>query len=134
MDLEDAGSRARFLIRDRDGKFPGLFDAVLKDAGIETVLSGVQMPRMNAIMERWVQTCRRELLDRTLIWNQAHLLHALREYERHYNAHRPHRGIANARPLRPLPQPITDQASITHLHIRRRDRPGGLLNEYEHAA
>jgi len=46
MDLEDAGSQARFLIRDRDGKFAGLFDAVLTDAGIEieTVLSGVQMP------------------------------------------------------------------------------------------
>jgi hypothetical protein len=38
MDLEDAGSRARFLIRDHDGKFPGLFDDVLKDAGIEVVL------------------------------------------------------------------------------------------------
>jgi putative transposase len=46
MDLEDAGSRARFLIRDRDGKFPALFDAVLKDAGIAVVLSGIQMPRM----------------------------------------------------------------------------------------
>jgi putative transposase len=56
MDLEDTGSRARFSIRDRDGKFPGLFDAVLRDAGIEVVLSGVQMPIMNAIMERWVQT------------------------------------------------------------------------------
>ena len=64
MDLEDAGCRARFLIRDRDGKFPELFDAILADAGIEVVLSGVQMPRMNSIMERWVQTCRRELLDR----------------------------------------------------------------------
>ena len=51
MDLDDAGSRARFLIRDRDGKFSGLFDDVLKDAGIEIVLSGVQMPRMNAFME-----------------------------------------------------------------------------------
>jgi putative transposase len=81
MDLEDAGSRARFLIRDRDGKFPGLFDAILAEAGVEVMLSGIQMPRMNAIMERWVQTCRRELLDRTLIWNQAHLLHALREFE-----------------------------------------------------
>ena len=81
MDLEEPGSRARFMIRDRDGKFPGLFDAVLADAGIGTVLSGIQMPRMNAIMERWMQTCRRELLDRTLIWNQAHLLHALREFE-----------------------------------------------------
>ena len=56
MNLEDAGSRARFMIRDRDGKFPCLFDAILADAGIETVLSGVQMPRMNAIMERWVQS------------------------------------------------------------------------------
>jgi hypothetical protein len=78
--LKDAGCRARFLIRDRDGKFPGLFDAVLKDAGIEVVLSGVQMPRMNSIMERWVQTCRRELLDCTLLWNQRHLLYALREF------------------------------------------------------
>ena len=81
MDLEDAGCRARYLIRDRDGKFPALFDAVLADAGIKVVLSGVRMPRMNSIMERWVQTCRRELLDRTLIWNQRHLLHALREFE-----------------------------------------------------
>ena len=47
-----------FLIRDRDGKFPGPFDTVLNDAGMETVLSGVQMPRMNSIMERWMQTCR----------------------------------------------------------------------------
>src|SRR5207342_2397449 len=117
MDLEDAGSRARFLIRDRDGKFPGLFDAILADAGIETVLSGVQMPRMNAIMERWVQTCRRELLDRTLIWNQAHLLHALREFEQFYNSHRPHQGIANARPLRALPSPIPGLDATTRLHV-----------------
>jgi transposase InsO family protein len=47
----------------RDGRFPGLFDAVLADAGIEVVLSGVRMPRMNAVRERWVRTCRRELLD-----------------------------------------------------------------------
>ena len=46
MDLEDTGSRARFLIRDRDCKFPSLFDTVLKDAGIDVVLSGVRMPRM----------------------------------------------------------------------------------------
>ncbi len=83
MDLEDADSGARFLIRDRDGEFPALFNEVLKDAGIEIVLSGVQMPRMNSIMERWVLTCRRELLDRTLIWNQAHLLHALRAVLQH---------------------------------------------------
>ena len=134
MDLEDTGCRARFLIRDRDGKFPAAFDSVLADAGVDIVLSGVQVPRMNAIMERWVQTCRRELLDRTLIWNQRHLLHALREFERFYNTHRPHQGIGNARPLRPLHQPITNPEQLNRLDIRRRDRLGGILHEYEHAA
>ncbi|MFE6498267.1 integrase core domain-containing protein, partial [Streptomyces sp. NPDC057747] len=92
------------------------------------------MPRMNSITERWVQSCRRELLDRTLIWNQRHLLHALRDFEDFYNAHRPHQGIANARPLHPLPAPITDPEQITHLEIRRRQRLGGIFNEYQHAA
>jgi putative transposase len=55
MDLEDAHCGARFLIRDRDGKFPQLFDAILADAGIQVVLSGVQMPRMNSIAERWIR-------------------------------------------------------------------------------
>jgi putative transposase len=86
-----------------------MFDAVLADAGIEIVRRGVRVPRMNSIMERWVRTCRRELLDRMLIWNKRHLLHALREYELFYNAHRPHQGITNARPLAPLPEPITDR-------------------------
>jgi putative transposase len=134
MDLEDAGCRARFLIRDRDGKFPHLFDVVLADAGIEVVLSGIQIPRMNSVMERWVQTCRHELLDRILIWNQRHLLRTLREYERFYNNHRPHQGIANARPLQSLPSPITSQDQLTHLNIRRHPRLGGILNEYHHAA
>jgi len=134
MDLEDSGCRAKCLIRDRDGKYPKLFDAILADAGIRVVLTGVQMPRMNAIMERWVQTCRRELLDRTLIWNQRHLIHALREFERFYNDHRPHRGLANARPLRLLPTPITHVGDTTRLHIRRRERLGGILHEYEGAA
>jgi putative transposase len=134
MDLEDADTRARYLIRDRDGKFPALFDALLADLGVSVVLSGVRMPRMNAVMERWVQTCRRELLDRTLIWDQRHLLRALREFESFYNEHRPHQGIANARPLHSLPAPITDSSELTHLHIHRRDRLGGVLREYEHAA
>ena len=134
MDLEDADCRARYLIRDRDGKFPDLFDAVLADAGIETVLSGVRMPRMNSIMERRVQTCRRELLDRTLIWNQPHLLCALREFEQFYNGHRPHQGIANARPLQPLPVPLAAPGQLASLDIRRRDRLGGVLHQYQHAA
>ncbi|MCC8249708.1 integrase core domain-containing protein [Saccharothrix luteola] len=134
MDLEDEGRHVRFLIRDRDGKFPAQFDTVLADCGVQVVLSGVRTPRMNAIMERWIRTCRRELLDHTLIWNQPHLLHALRQYEKFYNTHRPHQGIANARPLRTLPPTVTNQAALTQLDIRRRQRLGGILNEYRHAS
>jgi hypothetical protein len=89
---------------------------------------------MNSIMERWVRSCRRELLDRTLIWNQRHLLHALREYEAFYNQHRPHQGIADARPLAALPEPITNSDRLARLTIRRRDRLGGIIHEYEHVA
>ena len=88
---------------------------------------------MNSVMERWVQTCRREPLDRTLIWNQSHLPHALREFEQFYNEHRPHQGIANARPLQPLPAPLAAR-QITRLHIQRHDQLGGVIHEYLHAA
>jgi hypothetical protein len=54
--------------------------------------------------------------------------------ERRNNTHRPHRGIANARPLRPLPDQSLTPATTTQLRIRRHDRVGGLLHEYEHAA
>lgn len=69
-----------------------------------------------------------------LIWNQRHLLHALHELEIFYNEQRPHQGIANARPLAPLPDPITDLDRITDLNIHRRDRLGGVLHEYKNAA
>ncbi|NUV62544.1 transposase family protein [Streptomyces sp. CAI-85] len=134
MDLEDTASRARFLIRDRDSKFTPAFDAVLTDAGIRVVTSGIRMPRMNSIMERWIQTCRRELLDRTLIWDQRHLLHTLREFESFYNGHRPHRALNQAAPLRPLPEPLTEPGEIGNLQVRRRERLGGTLHEYECAA
>jgi putative transposase len=88
MDLQDAGATAKYLIRDRDTKFTQAFDAVLTGEGIEIVTCAVRAPRMNSIMARWIQTCRHELLDRTLIRNHAHLLHALREFEAFYNRHR----------------------------------------------
>ena len=134
VDLEDAGSRARFLIRDRDTKFTAGFDALFADAGLEVVKTGIRLPRMNSLMERWIQTCRRELLDRTLIWNQHHLLHVLVEFETFYDEHRPHRALGQAAPLRPLPEVIDIPARRRRLGIRRRDRRGGTLREYGHAA
>ena len=126
MDLGEQAHRARFMIRDRGSNFTVAFDAVLADAGIRTVLCNIQTPRMNAIAERWIGGCRRELLDRTLIWNQAHLRQILRQYETHHNQHRPHRSLHGAAPLKPLPEPV----DLDLYRIRRQAQVGGLINEY----
>ena len=126
MDLGEQAHRVKFMIRDRGSNFTAAFDAVLADAGIRTVLCNVRTPRMNAIAERWIGGCRRELLDRTLIWNQAHLRRILREYETHHNWHRPHRSLDSAAPLKPLPEPV----DLEQYRVRKQTRVGGLVNEY----
>ena len=90
------GARAKFVRHDRDASFTQASGAVFRAAGIRVIRSAVQAPRMNSLMERWIGSCRRELLDRTLIWNQRHLMMVLREYEDFYNSHRPHRTPADA--------------------------------------
>ena len=126
MDLGEQAHHVKFMIRDRGSNFTAAFDAILADAGIRTVLCNVRTPRMNAIAERWIGGCRRELLDRALIWNQGHLRRILRQYETHHNRHRPHRSLDSAAPLKPLPEPI----DLEQHPIRRQTRVGGLINEY----
>ena len=130
MDLDDTGRRFRFLIRDRDAKFTAAFDAVFTAIDVQIIRTPVRAPRANAIAERFVETIRRELLDRLLLINQGHAAAALREFERHYNDHRPHRTLGQAAPLRPLPR-HTPTAVDT---VRRHDRLGGLIHEYQHVA
>jgi transposase InsO family protein len=114
------------MIRDRGSNFTAASDAVLAGAGIRTVLGNVRTPRMNAIAERWIGGCRRELPGRTLVWNQHHLRRILRDYESHHNQHRPHRSLHGAAPLTPLPEPV----DLDQYRVRRHTRVGGLINEY----
>jgi putative transposase len=126
MDLGEQAHRVKFMIRDRGSNYTAAFDAVLADAGIRTVLCNIRTPRMNAIAERWIGGCRRELLDRTLVWNQPHLRRILRQYEAHHNQHRPHRSLKSAAPLKPLPEPV----DLEQHRIRRHPQVGGIINEY----
>jgi putative transposase len=130
MDLGGQADRMKFMIRDRGSNYLAAFDAVLADAGIRTVLCSVRTPRMNAIAERWIGGCRRELLDRTLVWNQNHLRRILRDYETHHNQHRPHRSLHGAAPLKTLPEPV----DLEQYRIRRHTRVGGRINEYHQVA
>jgi putative transposase len=130
IDLDDRLAGFAFLIRDRDSKVTGVFDAVFASEGIRILRTPVRAPRANAIAERWIGTVRREILDRMLIINRRHLETVLAEYVAHFNDHRPHRALQHAAPLRPLPPP----SSQPDLHIRRHDRLGGLIHEYTKVA
>jgi transposase InsO family protein len=129
IDLGDHVAQFKFLIRDRDAKFTSMFDAVFASEGIKIIKTPIRAPRANAIMERWIGSIRRELLDRMLILNTRHLRRVLAEYEDHFNTHRPHRTLDQAAPLRALPQPHT-----TDTKIIRRDRLGGVIHEYMQVA
>jgi putative transposase len=116
MDLGEQTHRVTYMIRDHGSDFTAAFDAILADAGIRTVLCNVRTPG----------GCRHELLDRALVWNQAHPRRILREYETHHNQHRPHRSLHGAAPLKPLPEPV----DLGQYRVRRQTRVSALISEY----
>ena len=133
LDLGDRFADFRFLIRDRGSNFTASFDAVFQATETTIVRTAVQAPRMNAICERLIGTLRRELLDRTLILNQAHRRAVLAEYQEHYNTARPHQGIDQRVPSAD-PGPRVTAADPGTWQIRRKPVLSGLINEYERAA
>lgn len=127
--LGHALSERRVLIRDRDSKFTGLFDEVFRSEGLSIIRTPVRSPRANAFAERFVGTLRRECLDWVLVLGRQHLEAIVREYLKHYNSHRPHRGLE----LR-APEPRVITMGSERKNVRRRDRLGGLIHEYSRAA
>jgi transposase InsO family protein len=134
MELDDRDKQARFLLHDRDAKFPRAFDALLESDGIKVIRTPVRAPNANSHTERWVGTVRRECLDRLLIVGRLQLEHVLRIYVTHYNRRRPHRAL-DLKPPDPSPPPRLDACSRSQpLPVDRRDRLGGLIHENELAA
>ena len=132
-DLEEAGCRFTYLVRDRDAKFTAAFDAVFASIGITVLPIAPQAPRMNAYAERFVRTVRAECTDRMLIAGEQHLRVILSEYIGHYNTGRSHQGEGMG--LRaPDDDPDVIAFPVPATRIQRRARLAGLINEYRQAA
>jgi putative transposase len=128
--IEERLGDARFLIHDRDAKFCGSFDAIIRSEGVRVIETPLRAPKANAIAERWVRSVRNDCLDHILVFSRRHLERVLRAYVTHYNAERPHRSLALAAP-----------AGNTHAargsppaQICRREMLGGVIHEYYAAA
>jgi putative transposase len=98
----------KLVLPERDASFTAAFDAVCRQLASGPFAPLFRRREKTRIMERWIGSCWRELLDRTLTWNQRRLTTVLREYANCYNTHRPHRTLKQAALLRPLPDGVTD--------------------------
>jgi len=134
MELDDRDRQVRFLIHDRDAKFPRPFDTLLASGKVKVIRTPVQAPNANAHMERWVGSVRRECLDRLLIVGRRQLEHVLRVYIHHYNQRRPHRALDLRPPDASTRSPDRADSGLHALRVRRRDLLGGLIHEYEPVA
>jgi len=115
---------ARFLIHDRDTKFPAAFDAVFTSEELTIIRTPVQAPNANAFAERWSRSVREECLDKLLILSEGHLRRVLTAYLTYYSHARPHQGITQ-QCLVPLPRSTARAGPI-----ERRDILGGVLHDY----
>ncbi len=115
----------RFLLRDRDSKYGGLFDRVL-EGSTETLLTPPRCPRANSHAERFVGSVRQECLDHMIPLDEDHLRRSLSAYLDYFHESRPHQGLDQAIPaevLNPVERPSSGP-------IKTREVMGGLYQVY----
>jgi transposase InsO family protein len=116
----------RYLILDRDCKFNGEVATMLKDLGSELVRTAYHSPWQNGVAERWVGSCRRELLDHVIVWNESHLRRLLRNYVAYYHDDRIHDALKKETPtLRVVEHRPRGTAKVVGM-----PRVGGLHHRY----
>jgi len=120
-------SVSRFLIFDRDSKFDREVRIAVRSMSLTPVRTSFESPWQNGVAERWIESCRRDLLDHIIAVNDRHLQRLLREYVRYYHEDRTHLGLNKGTPLGRL-------RSARSGPVRAYPRLGGLHHRYERAA
>ncbi len=126
--LREAFSEAgpyRYIILDRDSKFDSAVIAFLECMSLKPKRTSVQSPWQNGLAERWIGSCRRELLDHIIPLNESHLRRLIREYVGYYHEDRTHDSLKkdtpNGRPIEHRPTPdskVPGGARLGGLHHR----------------
>ena len=88
----------RYVILDRDSQFADEVIMFLKATGLTPKRTSIQSPWQNGLAERWVGSCRREILDHLIVMNERHLLRLLSEYVGYHHQDRVHDSLAKDTP------------------------------------
>ncbi len=102
----------RFLLFDRDSKFGVDVVSVVRDMGSQPTRTAFRSPWQNGVAERWVGSCRRDLLEHMIVLNERHLKRLMGEYVRYYHEDRTHLGSGRIR------QQVGQQQSAPGLEAR----------------
>jgi len=116
----------RFILFDHDSTFDGGVIAFLKATGLDPTRTGIQAPWQNGIAERWVGSCRRELLDHIIALNERHLYRLIRAYVACYHQDRIHDALGKDAPNRRAVEPKPS----AHATVISMARAGGLHHRY----
>jgi len=90
----------RYAILDRDTKFAAEVLNVLRSMGLKPKRTSRESPWQNGVAERWIGSCRRELLDHVIPLDERHLRRLIRDYVRYYHLDRTHDGLGKDTPNR----------------------------------
>jgi hypothetical protein len=121
------GSAPRFLILDRDAKYGLEVPATVRSLGISPVRTSFESPWQNGVAERWVESCRRDLLDHVIALDERHLKRLLSEYVRYHHEDRTHLGLGKE-------TPNGRAHSKAYGRVLSQERLGGLHHRYDRAA
>jgi transposase InsO family protein len=115
------------LILDRDKEFGLEVIAAIRTVASKPKRTSFQSPWQNGVAERWVESCRRDLLDHVIVLNERHLKCLLNEYVRYYHEDRTHLGLGKETPDGRI-------HSVPRGQVIAKARLGSLHHRYDRAA